>query len=101
MFRSHVCLLATLVLVGCSSRVFTNLGNGVAVPSGTIDTLSRDKGITRAQAKALLRNESDRRRITEHAETYGITFDEAKEQFEHAREQRQQRETRRQPTLPK
>jgi hypothetical protein len=100
MFRSYVCLLATFVFVGCSGRVFTNLGNGVAVQSEAIGALAREKGITRVQARALLREESDQQRIAEHAETYGVSLDEAKEQLEHAREYGQQREMKGQPTLP-
>ena len=100
MIRSYVCLFATLVLVGCGGRVFTNLGNDVAVPSETIDALTRERGITRAEARALLREESDKQRIAEHAETYGVSLDEAKEQLEHAGKQRQQREIKGQPTVP-
>ena len=85
MLRSYVCLLAMFVFVGCSGRVFANLGNGVAVPSEAIDALAREKGITHAQARNLLREESEQQWIAEHAETYGVSFDEAKEQLEHAR----------------
>ena len=101
MFRLHVYLLAMLVLVGCGGRMFTDLGNGVAVPSETIDTISRENGITHAQARSLLRTKSERKRIAEHAEEYEISFDEAKKQLEHLGQHHQQGATGSRPTLPK
>jgi hypothetical protein len=101
MFRPLVgCWLVTLVFASCGGPVFTNLGNGVAVPSETIDALSREKGISRAQARALLRERSEQRKIADHAEAYGISLNEAKEQIERARDHAQREEENARPTLP-
>ncbi len=92
MFRFCVCLLVTLAVVGCRGPVFTDLGNGTAVQLEALDALAREKDITRDQAGALLRQQADQQKIAEHAETYGISLDEAKEQLEHAAKYRQQRD---------
>ncbi len=87
MFRYCMILaFATLVCGGCGSTHFTDLGNGVAVPSDTIGALAETNGLTDAQARAQLRAESEQRRVAEHAKTYGISLDESREQLEHARQ---------------
>jgi hypothetical protein len=80
--------LMSLVLLffGCTSPTFTDLGNGTAVPSTSIDEHAAENGLTRAQARAQMKQEYDQRRIAEYAEKYGISPEEAKAQLEHADE---------------
>ncbi|MCP4639554.1 MAG: hypothetical protein GY851_03940, partial [bacterium] len=47
-------------------RVFTNLGNGVGVPSNSIDEYAEEHGITREQARVRMRQEIDARRDSEN-----------------------------------
>ena len=84
MFRVTLMSLAMIVCVGCGARTFNNLGNGVAVPSGVIADYAETHGITREEARARLRNETDQQRIAEHANKYGLSRKEAKEQLEYA-----------------
>ncbi len=86
MFRVLLIPLATLLLFGCTSRTFTDLGNGVGVPLSSIDEHAAENGLTRAQARAQMKQEFDQRRIAEHAERYGISPEEATIQLERADE---------------
>ena len=84
MSRLILMSFAMILFVGCGSRNFTNLGNGVAVPSGSIANYAEANGLTRDEALARMRDESEQRRIAEHADKYGVSNQEAKEQLEHA-----------------
>ena len=84
MSRLTLMFLAMILLVGCAGRTFTDLGNGVGVPSGSIADYAEAHGLTHAEARTRMRDESDQQRIGEHAEKYGVSEDEAKEQIEHA-----------------
>ena len=84
MSRLALLSFAMVLLVGCAGRTFTDLGNGVAVPSRSISDYAEANGLTHVEARARMRAESDRRRIAEHAEKYGVSTAEAKEQIEHA-----------------
>lgn len=77
-----LCLLTAVL--GCSGRTFTNLGNGVGVPSESIDNYAKEHGVTPAQARAHFRSESDAQRIKDQATKFGISEEEAKRQLEHA-----------------
>ncbi len=82
---SRVVLITFVMIVfgGCGGPSFTNLGNGVAVPPETIGEYAELRGITRAEARARMREESDKQRISDHAKKYGVPLEEAKEQLEH------------------
>ena len=67
-----------------AARRLQNLGNGVAVPVETLNEYAQEHEVTRPEALALLKAESDVRRIQEHADTYGISEDEARRELEHA-----------------
>ena len=94
MARLYVSFMVAIVCAGCSSHRFTNLGNGVAVPSDAIPTLAREKGISPAEARQQLRRESESARVSEHAEMYGTSVDDARRQLEHARQRRIEAEKR-------
>ncbi len=84
MSRSTLMSFAMIFLVGCGGPTFTNLGNGVGVPSEAIADYATANGLTHDVARARMRVESDQRRIVEHAKEYGISNEEAKEHLEHA-----------------
>lgn len=84
MLRLTAICLGLACLTGCGGPTFTNLGNSVAVPSESIEDYATVPGISRTEARTRLREASDRRRIAEHAETYGISQEEAKRQLDHA-----------------
>ena len=84
MFRLILVSFAMVVLGGCRGPTFIDLGNGVGVPSESIDNYASAKGITRAEARVRLRVESDQQRIADHAKKYEISHEEAKKQLEHA-----------------
>ena len=71
--------------LGCNGPTFSDLGNGVGVPTESINAYAVEHGITRADARNRLRADSDARRIKEHATKYGISEDEARRQLETAR----------------
>lgn len=79
-----ITLLLLVVVSGCSGPTFTNLGNGVAVPSESIDRYANEHGITRAEARLKLREKSDDDRVKEHAAKHGISLEDAKQQIEDA-----------------
>jgi len=82
-----LCVVLFGIVVGCGGPTFTNLGNGVAVPLESIDKYASEHGVTRAEARAQLRIETDNRRTNDHAAKYGISDEEAKRQLEHAANQ--------------
>ena len=84
MFRVLITPLALLSLVGCAGPTFADLGNGVAVPSQSIDEHAAANGLTRAQARMQMRRDSDDQRIADHAEKYGVSREEAEEQLGNA-----------------
>ena len=77
-------LLIAMTVVGCSNRVFTNLGNGTGVPAGTIASYARQHGVSDAQARRMLRHELDVQRVEEHARKYGISWAEAERQIDYS-----------------
>ena len=83
----YLCVVLLGIVVGCGGPAFTNLGNGVGVPFESIDKYASEHGVTRAEARAQLRIESDNRRANDHAVKYGISNEEAKRQLEHATNQ--------------
>jgi hypothetical protein len=86
MSRLMLMSFAMILFVGCGGPTFTNLGNGVGVPSGAIADHAATNGLTHDEARSRMRAESDQQRIAEHAKKYGISNEEAKEQLEHAGE---------------
>jgi len=86
MKRYPVSVLFLVGVLGCGGHVFTNLGNGVGVPSESIAEYAARHGVTGAEARAQMRIESDRERIREHAEKYGLSLEEAQRQLQHGLE---------------
>lgn len=84
MNRFYLILLAASV--GCGGPVFTNLGNGAAVPAESIEKYAEEHGVTRAAAREQIRAEVDELRVKEHAEKYGVSEEEARRQLKHAEE---------------
>ena len=71
-------------VLGCCGPTFTDLGNGVGVPSESIDKYAASHGISREEARAQMRVDSDTKRIQEHAEKYGLAYEQAQQQLQHA-----------------
>ncbi|MHB1037343.1 MAG: hypothetical protein ACYC35_22680 [Pirellulales bacterium] len=80
MVRRLASVLALVAAIGCTGPAFTNLGNGVGVPSESIDQYAKTHGITREEARARMRTESDAERAQELAAKHGTPVDEAKRQ---------------------
>ncbi|MCM2374487.1 hypothetical protein [Aporhodopirellula aestuarii] len=55
-------LIAVAFTFGCSGPKFTNLGNGVGVPSESIDSNAIANGISRDEAKQSMLEESNGKR---------------------------------------
>jgi len=47
---------------GCSDRYFTNLGNGVGVPTESIEEYAESNGISRDEARKRMLDESNRKK---------------------------------------
>lgn len=79
--RILISVMLLAVSGGCAGRYFTNLGNNVGVPAKTIDQYAATRGITRAEARARLRAESDAepvQGVQGDAKKHGVCEDEAK-----------------------
>jgi hypothetical protein len=61
MIRSFLICFAVVFICGCSGRYFTNLGNGVGVPTGAIDEYAESNGISRDEARQRMLEESNQR----------------------------------------
>ena len=55
-------LIAVALIFGCSGPTFTNLGNGVGVPTESIDSYARAKGVSRNEARQRMLDESNQKR---------------------------------------
>lgn len=84
--RLSLISLALMIFAGCTGPAFANMGNGVGVPSASIDKYAAENGLTRDQARTQMRQDADQQRILEHAERYGITPEEGESQLDHARQ---------------
>ena len=49
-------------IFGCTGPTFTNLGNGVGVPTESIDSYAKANGISRDDAKKRMLDESNQKR---------------------------------------
>ncbi len=58
-------LIAVAFIFGCSGPTFTNLGNGVGVPTESIDSYAKGNGISRDEAKQRVLEESNQKRQAE------------------------------------
>ncbi len=58
-------LIAVTFFSGCSGPTFTNLGNGVGVPTESIDNYATANGISRDEARQRMLEESNRNRQQE------------------------------------
>ena len=58
-------LIAVAFIFGCSGPTFTNLGNGVGVPTKSIDSYAKTNGISRDEAKQRMLEESNQKRPAE------------------------------------
>ena len=65
MSRLKPIFFAMILVGGCGGSTFTNLGNGVGVPSDTIDDYAAANEITRGEARARLRKDFDQQRIAD------------------------------------
>lgn len=82
-----ITLFCLTPVFGCSSSsnpVFVHVGHGHAVPSEVIDFRVTESGLTREQAIEQIGAEHFERRVEEHADKYGIGFDEARQQLAYA-----------------
>lgn len=88
MTRLCILLLSVAICLGCfsppSGKVFTHLGNGAMVPRESIDDYASEHGVSRDEARARMKEEADQRRIQRHAEQFGVTLEEAKQQIEYS-----------------
>lgn len=48
---ARLALLIAVAFLGCSGPRFTNLGNGVGVPSESIDNYAKANGLSRDEAR--------------------------------------------------
>ncbi len=62
MIRSFLICFAVVFICGCSGRYFTNLGNGVGVPTGAIEEYAESNGISRDEARQRMLEESNQRK---------------------------------------
>jgi hypothetical protein len=51
MIRLFLIGFTIVICCGCGGPVFTNLGNGVGVPTGAIDDYAKANGISRDEAQ--------------------------------------------------
>lgn len=79
--------LLLFIVPGCSGKAFTEVGNGMGVPVGTIENYAEEHGVSEAEARARLQTEARSRRVEDHAAKYGVTMEEARGQLEHAASQ--------------
>ncbi len=92
MRRSLVFIVLFSLVLGCSGPTFTNVGGGraksvgIGVTPQSIEQYARDHGVSTVEAKARIRAEAAARRIESHANKYGLTIDQAKEQLKYAGE---------------
>lgn len=60
-----VLLITVAFIVGCSGPTFTNLGNGVGVPTESIDSYAKANGISRDEARQQMLEQSNEQRQAE------------------------------------
>jgi len=65
MIRLFFICLASSFLCGCGGRYFTNLGNGVAVPTADIEDYAKASRISRDDARKRMLEESNRKKQTQ------------------------------------
>jgi len=54
-----------VLICGCSGPTFTDLGNGVGVPTGSIEEYANENGIERNEARKQMLDESNEKNETE------------------------------------
>lgn len=62
MNRLLLICVAIVFISGCGGATFTNLGNGVGVPTGAIDDYAEEYGISRDEAQKRMLAESNQKR---------------------------------------
>ena len=58
-------LIAFVFILGCSTPTFTNLGNGVGVPTKSIDSYAKENGISHDEARQRILEASNLKRQAE------------------------------------
>ena len=59
-------VIACCLFLGCQAPTFTDLGNGVAVPVETVEKYAAQRGVTRDQARAELKAQTEAHRASSH-----------------------------------
>jgi hypothetical protein len=67
MTRSFLICFAVVVICGCSGPTFTNLGNGIGVPTGSIEEYAESNGISRDEARQRMLEESNERKQNQNS----------------------------------
>ena len=62
MIRLSLISFALLVICGCGGRYFTNLGNGVGVPTADIQDYAKANRISREEARKRMLEESNQKK---------------------------------------
>lgn len=61
MIRLFLSCFAIVFICGCGGRYFTDLGNGVGVPTASIDDYAEANGISRDEATKRMLEESNKK----------------------------------------